>query len=177
MAEEGTIPQMRERIEELNKVVAKKDAELSALQGEVRKFSARDAFREAGYAPQHGDLYAAQAGDELDLTADSITTFADQYGLSPVAQATQPDPEPKSVDGGDGGDPDPNAALASFATGGSGAGEGGQPSATQKMSKDDWRALQKTDPVAAGRALREGRVSMREDNFWLNEGSRVSGAR
>lgn len=177
MAEDGTIPQMRERIEQLNKEVAKRDAEIASLNGEVRKFSARDAFREAGYAPQHGDLYAAQAGDELDLTPDSITTFADQYGLSPVAAATTAEPEPDLVEGGDGGEADPDAELASFSTGGSGAGEGGQPSATQKMSKEDWRSLQKTDPVAAGRALREGRVAMREDNFWLNEGARVSGSR
>lgn len=172
MPEESTIPQMRERIDELNNAVKAKEDEINSLRGEVRKFSARDAFREAGYAPQHGDLYAAQAGEKLDLDPGKITEFADQFNLTPVAAST-PDPEPDLVDEGAGGDADPDAGLANFASGGSGAGEGGQPSASQKMSKDDWRALQKTDPVAAGQALRQGRVDLREDNFWLNEGARV----
>ena len=157
-----TIPQMRERIEAQNKELKTLRARSTELEAETRRLQARDAFRDAGYHPKHGDLYAAQH-PEGDISPDGIAGFAQEYNLAPVTPPPAPAPAP-----GEAGTSAPaETALASMARGGSRPGEGGQPPAGQadrSMTRDAWLELMKSDPAAARKAVQDGRVQIRKDN-------------
>lgn len=154
-----TIPQMRERIDAQNKELKRLRDENSKYGAETRRLQARDAFREAGYQPVHGDLFAAQY-PEGEIAPDSIAGFAQTYGLTPVAPK-EPAPEGEAETGAPA-----ERALAGMSRSGSRPGEGGLPPTTtdRSMTRDDWLALSKSDPAAARKAVKEGRVQIRKDN-------------
>jgi hypothetical protein len=156
-----TIPQMRERIEAQNKELASLRKSNSELGVEVRKMQARDAFRSAGFKAVHGDLYAAQY-PEGEMSADSIAAFAKEYGLA--AEEAQAAAEPQEEEAETGAKT--GAALSGMSRSGSRPGDGGQPAAgaDKTMTRQEWVELSKSDPVAARKAVREGRVQIRKDN-------------
>jgi len=153
MGNEDTIPQMRERIDQQNE-------QLRKLEADNRKLIARETFREAGLKPEHGDLFAAQDA-KSDITVDTVKAFATQFGLveeeAPVEDTPAPAETGASAD----------EALTQMSSGGSGAGEGGAASTKQRMTRDEWTELSKTDPAAARQALLEGQVQLRKDNFYV----------
>jgi hypothetical protein len=153
---EESVPQMRERIEDQNK-------ELNQLRADNRKLSAREAFRDAGLNPAHGDLFAAQAV-KGDITVETAKAFAEQFGLStesPEKSTTDQETPAAKTD-----EPD-DSALSNMSGGGSGVGGIGAATATPKLTRDEWIELQKSDPAAARQALLEGRVQLRADNFYV----------
>lgn len=154
MADE-TIPQMRDRID-------KQNDELNVLRGELRQYQARDAFRAADLDPKFGDLFAAQADAKAEITPDAVKEFAVQYNLTPVPVEQTEVAEEQPAESSEPAD----TALASMSSGGT-AGSGGAATAGNRMTRDDWVQLQTTDPVAARQALLEGRVELREDNFYV----------
>jgi hypothetical protein len=150
---------MRERIDAQNKELKRLREEGSTLRAETRRLQARDAFREAGFQPVHGDLFAAQ-NPEGDIAPDAIVGFAQTYGLTPVAPK-EPAPEGEAEKG-----VPAERALAGMSRSGSRPGEGGQPPASndRSMTRDAWLELAKSDPAAARKAVQEGRVQIRKDN-------------
>lgn len=156
-----TIPQMRERIDALQKEKGKLQEDLVSTRLEVKTLQARDLFRESGYRREHADLFVKTNPEVEEITEDAVAAFVKDYGLSPVQQeesTTKQDEE-------GGGTPD-DVDLATLARGGSRAGAGGQQQATddQTMTREEWRSLHKSDPVAARQAYAQGRVALREDN-------------
>jgi hypothetical protein len=167
---EETIPQMREQIDNLTKSNKDLISSNEKLVSENRGFAARDAFRDEGYAANHGDLYAA-ANPEGDITTDGVNEFAGQFNLQKI------EPESKgsgsddgSDEGGDDtdGDAPGSTALADMQRGSSSSGDGSGGAGPEKMTQAEWQALHQTDPAAAKEAVRQGRVVISKDNPWLD---------
>lgn len=158
MADE-TVPQMRDRIE-------KQNTEIRELRQSNRQLMARETFRDAGLKPEYGDLFAAQADDKTEINTDTAKAFAEQYGLSPavVEEAAQEVEQQEETGASD------DAVLAGMSSGGTTAGEGGAATTGPSMTRQDWIELQKSDPAAAQQALMQGRVQLREDNFYVQRG-------
>lgn len=168
MATEETIPQMRERIDQLKSEKQALEASLADKSSELRLFMSRDAFREAGYAASHGELFAAQ-NPEGEIKPEAVREFAQKYGLNPVQQGSAPAVEETSGDDAGEQEPqettDPGQALGTFPSGGSRPGADSAAGAgTRKMTKDELRELQKSNPAAARQALVEGRVQFSGPN-------------
>lgn len=160
MAEE-TIPQMRERIETLEKQVKTLESVKTDLGKENRTLKARELARDQGYDPTHGELFAASS--DGDITADGLSEFAGRYGLTPT-QSGSADSAPaeaeKSVE-------DDAGSLESMSRAGSSAGS---PAAAgpgaDMMTRQEYNDLAKSNPAAAKEAVAAGRVTLRADNPW-----------
>ena len=152
-----TIPQMRERIDSLTKQVKGLETDKTSLQGQLKARDARDAFAGQGFKAKLGDLYVSQ-NPEGDLSPEAVTEWATELGFSVESTDTSGTEDTSGTAG--------NADLALLAGGGSGAGAGGAEGADRSpLTIDEWKTLQRTDPVAAKAAL--SRVQVSPDNPWL----------
>lgn len=167
MSDEGTtIPQMRERISELEKTVKASEDKAAAAESKARLFEARDAFREAGYNPKHAELYV-KTSTEGDITQENVATFADEYGLAPAGEGTAGTGETNEGAGEGEENGASEAGMSGMGRAGSGSGEGGAASAgNEPMTHDDWMKLNKENPAAAREAARKGRVELSEGNYY-----------
>jgi hypothetical protein len=164
---EETIPQMRERIEQLEKQNKELAKLVPTLQTENRVLKARDVFSGQGLAPEVAELYATQF-PEGEITVESVTEFATKYGLGQTKTAdpvTDPTPD---AGGGNAPTVAPGAeALGALSRGGSRAGEGGAgASSTEPMTRVEWQGLYARDPAAAKAAVASGRVQISKDNVY-----------
>lgn len=152
---EETIPQMRETIEALQKQNKAYEGTIAELRGQLRVRDAREAFRQAGYNPKHGDLFAKDNPGDGEITAEMVADYARTWDLAPAASKSDGSAEEETTtDGGQGTD-----TLSSMSRSGTRAGEGGGGYSTERsMTRQEWMELQATDPVAASAALRQGRV-------------------
>lgn len=167
---EETIPQMREQIDNLNKSNKDLTSSNETLTKTNRGLLARDAFRDEGYAANHGDLYAA-ANPEGDITADAVNEFAGQFNLAKVEPGKMDAGSDDGSDaGGDGASTDApgSTALGDMGRGGSSSGDGSGGSTPEQMTIAEWQALMQSDPVAGREAQRQGRVAVSNDNPWLD---------
>lgn len=164
MSEETNVVEMRKTIERLSKEKSELSTQVGHLQGEVRGYQAADAFREAGYNPAQGELFAAM-NPEGEITVEAVAKFAEEKGL-PALEST---PE-SSTDTQDSTsvDADNSANLASMAGGGSRGGDGGAGGANvETLTRQQWQSLHMTDPAAAKQALASGRVEISKDNVFI----------
>lgn len=155
---EETIPQMREAIEAANKRVKELEDTVSSKDQELRVRDAREAFRDAGYNPKHGDLFANDPNQNGEITAEAVAAYADQWDLAPASVDGKQD---ASAEEGDstGDQDDSSDTFSSMDRSGTRAGDGGGGSSTeQSLTRQEWMELQASDPVAASQALRQGRV-------------------
>jgi hypothetical protein len=164
---EETIPQMRDQIDTLNKANKDLAAEAVRLAGENRGFAARDAFRDEGYAANHGDLYAA-ANPEGDITADGVNEFASQFNLPKVDVVASTEGDEGSEGEGDQSSTEGvgSTDLADMARGGSRPGESAGGASSESMTSAEWQVLMQTDPAAGKEAVRQGKVQISKDNPW-----------
>lgn len=155
------IPQMRERIDQLEKALKGLEKSNEELTSTNLTLQAREVARGQGYSPSVGDLFAKAVGGEP--TAEALAQFADTHGLKPAEAASAS--TDASSDGDGSGDSGASTALASMSGGSSTSGSGGQQTTGSKtMTRQDYNDLHKSDPVAARQALMEGRVELRSDN-------------
>lgn len=172
---EETIPQMRERINKLEKSEKELQSQNADLSKEVTTLKARDTFREQGYPASYGDLFAGQS-DGSEVTVEAVQTFIEQYGLAPGDSPATGD---GSTDEGDlESDQQPSGSedLALLARGGSRAGEGGTgSSASETLTRAEYLDLARNDPAAAKVAVSQGRVQVSRDNPYVPSQGRVSG--
>ena len=165
---EETVPQMRERIDQLEKQNRELGKLVPGLQTENRVLKARDVFGAEGFAPEGGELYAAQ-NPEGEITSESVAEFATKYNfgkagapVEPVADAETEAEEksaPKAAPGA--------AELGALSRGGSRAGEGGAgASSTEPMTRAEWQSLYARDPAAAKAVVASGRVQISKDNVF-----------
>lgn len=168
---EETIPQMRDALDSAGKKVNKLETDLADSHKENRRLTAREAFAEAGYKRDFGDLFAS-ADVEGEITEESVQSFAKQFDLQPnAADGTEGDPD----DGGDESDPDDSGSLSSMSRAGSRAGDGGQQSTgKQTMTRQEWNELNVRDPNAARKALEDGRVLIRADNPYVEDAGKTN---
>jgi len=158
MAEE-TIPQMRERIETLEKQLKSATSDQEGLRSENRLLKARDVFREQGYDPVHGELFANST--DGDITAEAVDEFAGKYGLVTTTPDDDGSANNEASVEDDAGD------MASMSRAGSGAGSGGAAGPTgNTMTRQEYMELAKSNPAAAKEAVAAGRVQLRADNPW-----------
>lgn len=166
MSEEMDIPELRKDRDKAWAKVKQLEEQLAETSGRVRLFEAREAFTEAGLKPKHADLFVATHPD-ASLDADEITKFAKEYGLEPVTT----EEAASEGKGADKKEPVGSKDLSLMSRSGSRSGEGGtagvQPPA---MTRQEWEELLITDRSAAEKALREGRVQIRKDNFYAHKG-------
>lgn len=160
---EETIPEMRETIERLQKERASLVKDNTKLQSDLHIRDAREAFRSGGYDPRHGDLFAAK-NPEAEITEENVATFADEWNLAAVSVKSTSESEENSADLADDG----TDALSAMGSGGTSTGEGGASgTATQKMTRSEWKKLMITDPASAKAAVASGKVEISGDNPWL----------
>lgn len=156
--EENNIPQMRETIERLSKEKAGLEKTVAEQATSLRVIEAKDAFRDAGYNPNNGSLYAAMSPDG-DITAEAVTTFATEQGLVPVEASTQESTE--EAGSSTSVAPEESAKLAAMSGSSSRAGEGGAGGASpEALTRDEWKQLYVTDPTAAKQAIASGQVEI-----------------
>ncbi len=163
---EETIPQMRDQIDALTKTNKELVGSNEELTLSNRGFQARDAFREAGYAANHGDLYAA-ANPDGDITDDGVNEFADQFNLSKtettvVKEGEEGGSEGEGEETSEGGES--TTALADMARGGSSAGDSAGGVKPESMTRAEWQVLMQTDPAAGKEAVRQGKVLISKDS-------------
>lgn len=159
---EQTIPEMRERIDALDKANKKLEGDLKVQVQTNRTLQAKEVFRDKGFDPKHGELFATTNPDG-DITGEAVEAFVEQWSLS-AAKETPATEETAPVEGTEQGAPSTASTnLAGMNGGGSGPGGGGQPAVeATTLTKDQWHELNRTDPVAAREAL--SRVELRKDN-------------
>ena len=165
MSEETNIPQMRETIERLSKDKAGLETQVKEQAVALRVHAASDAFRGAGYNPNHGKLYAA-VNPEGEITAETVVAFAEEQTLSPVDSDTQKETD----DGGEATSEvkDGSEALSGMAGSGSRAGDGGAGGAqVETLTRQAWQQLYAEDPAAAQAAVASGRVEISRDNVYV----------
>ena len=168
---EGVVEQ-RERIDTLNETVQGLEGDLAKEVAKVRVFEARDIARGADLPPEYGDLLAADVERQID--ADSMTEFAAKYNLvpGPTAKIDEGGEASEDLEGKTAETPEAqgSAQLAQMAGGSSSAGEGGQGGQpNQKMTRQEWIQLMKSNPAAAAEALRQGRVIVDPSNPYLDQ--------
>lgn len=161
-----TVPQMRERIDQQNEQLKAKEQELAELKAQLRTSNARELFREQGLSPKHAELFAA-TNPEGELTPEAVQEFATSYGLATPAD----EPSEAAEAPQEGTTEDPGEGLSAFSGAGSQgqAGEAATPRKT-KLTRDEWKALQKSDPAAAKNALLNGQVELNPNNFYVRSG-------
>jgi hypothetical protein len=151
---EETIPQMRDQIDSQAKQIKTLEGTNAELGKDLRTRDAREAFRDAGYNPKHGDLYADK-NPSGDITQELVASFAGDWDLSPLSDDSDSSDEGDgTTDAGDGSD-----ALSSMDRSGSRAGDGGDGVSNQKLlTRQEWAEMKVSDPAQAAAALNQGRV-------------------
>ena len=172
MSEEMTVPDLREAFDRLTKDKKGLLQEVEDLTKRVRVGEAKDAFREAGYTPANGALFAAINPDG-EITADAVTAFATEQGLTPLVTGS----EAKEQEGDTtSDDKDGSKALAALAGSGSRAGDGGAGGATaDTLTRQEWQQLYADDPAAGKAAITSGRVEISRDNVYAKNTSLPKG--
>ena len=166
---EETIPELREaRDQAVTDAKAERSSRIKA-EGKVRQLEAREAFDAAGYEKGHGELFVA-VNPEAEFTAEAIKAFVDENNLPARAssETSETKEESEQESGGEGkeqGEATKETKLGDMGGGGSGAGGGGQQStADDLLTTQEWADLKKSNPGAAEKAVKEGRVKLRTDN-------------
>lgn len=161
MAEE-TIPQMRERIEALEKQVKSLSGDKDTLNAENRTLKAREFARDQGYDPVHGELFATSTDSEI--TAEGLNDFATKFGLNPTT--TEVTKETTSTE-----ESVEESAPGMESMSRAGSGPGTTPAAgvgSDILTRQEYMALAQSNPAAAKEAVAAGRVQLRADNPWVN---------
>lgn len=162
MSDETNVSQMRDTIERLSKEKAGLEKSVAEQAKAIRVYEAADAFREAGYKPAAGKLFAAMH-PEGEITADAVVAFADEQGLPAASTSTQEVTEEARNETSEAAKQ--AEGLSQMAGSGSRGGDGGAGSATAKsLTRQEWQVLHQTDPVAARQAVASGRVEISRDN-------------
>ena len=152
--------------------------------GKLQKTNADLATENRTLKAQGFGLSEAQAkvfvsSNPEDVSKEAVDTFVKTLGLTvPGTEgAAEPKtaesaPAPASAQGGATNESSTsNQGMALMGQAGSTGGDGGQPTAgTEYLSTAQLSELQKKDPQAAAKAIREGRVRFSEDNFYVTAG-------
>jgi hypothetical protein len=167
VSEELDIPELRKDRDKAWAKVKQLEEQLVTESGRVRLFEAREAFAEAGLKSKHADLFVATHPD-AELDKEVIMKFADEYGLVP-----EPTPAPSGEGEEKKGETKGSKDLSLMSRSGSRAGEGGSAGIQPPpMTREEWEALLISDRSAAEKALHEGRVQIRKDNFYAQHNRR-----
>lgn len=163
---EETVPQMRERIEALEKETADAKKAAADSQSRARLFEARDAFRSKGLKSEYAELFLG--AHDGDITADAVEGFVSKYGFQPESAPTPPADESSNTATNVLG----SSALSALARAGSAPGSGGQQTpGDEAITREDWNELNKKDPAAARAVLAKGGVQIRKDNIYAQKSS------
>ncbi len=160
MADEETIPQMRETIDRLKKENRTAEKTITEQAGELRVRDAREAFRAQDLNPRHGDLFASQE-PESDINAETVTAFAEAWNLG-AAGAGDSDTD----EGDDTSEVTDGSEDLSTMSGGSSAAGDQIPSGDEieLMPRDEWVQLSITDPARAKQIAASGRGAISADH-------------
>jgi hypothetical protein len=175
MAETTDIRELRESQEKYKEEHEKSQAALAQAQTENRILKAQLL---GGLNETQAKAFAtATAGAEV--TAESVKSWSEGMGIGAATPEPAKDPAPtkteseapKEASGEAGESSETNKGLALVGNAGSKAGEGGQLTpGTEMLNSAQLTELAKTDPVAADKALREGRVRFSKENFYVQSG-------
>ncbi len=161
---EETVPQMRERIEALEKQAKDATTAAQAAESRARLFEARDAFRTKGLKPEYAELFLG--AHQGDITPDAVDGFVDKFGFQPESTPPPADDSAKGAET----NPPASSTLSAFSRAGSSVGEGGQQTpGTTTMTREDWNELNKKDRGAARAVLARGGVQIRKDNIYAQK--------
>lgn len=172
MADTPDIRELRQSYETLKAAGERDQTELAELRAENQILKAQ------GFGLNEAQARAfAQANPET-VTAETVQDWAKGLGLNLTPAPTQTSPPtaaPPMTTEPTSGQPSvqspPNPGMTLIGGAGTRAGDGGQlPTGTEMMTTDELTQLARTDPVAAEKAIREGRVQLSENNFYVKAG-------
>lgn len=165
---------------ELREAYDRQVAENQQLQREFKTFRAEVTFKDNGLTEKHAQLFLA-ANPDAEITPETVSTFAAEYGLQPAAAATPqaqlpeghlpPDGSPPAVERtlADGPQRPIDASLASL------QGAAGTPAASFAsaqpaiMSQNEFQKLLESNPQEAAKAYAEGRAPRNEANVQADQ--------
>lgn len=175
---EETIPQMRERIDRLEKSEKDLKSQNGDLSKENTKLKARDLFREAEYPAAYGDLFAGQIEGSDEVTPEAVQTFIESYDLSKDGSPATGDSSTDDEGNSESEQKEKNVeGLELLSRSGSRSGEGGTgSSSSETLTREEYMDLARNDPNAAKVAVSQGRVQVSRDNPYVPSQGRVSGA-
>lgn len=153
MTEENQTPQapaeLREAYERAEARATEAETAAQSAQSELREFKAQTLFGNE----KHAELFL-KANPEAEITAESVSSFRDEYGLT-VGEAPPAAEPPKE---------DPGAGLETLGEAAQGGTSGGGPAAQPKMSAQDFEKLLEENPQAAAAAYIDGTAPRNELN-------------
>lgn len=163
MSAEETIPQMRDRIDAQNKQLAG----LRKQNQELRTAAAEAVFEQQGYNPRHAELFVNQTAEQGTVpTPETVAAFAGEWDLAKPQLESEQSSAPAETEEAEEQPVDqqtPGSALAPMSRSGSSEGAGAGGAGTEKMTRQEWIQLSKTDKGAADTALRQGKVQLSGD--------------
>lgn len=175
MATDEAIQNLKDQVERLEKALEAEQSKVQELTtstetlGTVNKtLEAKGLFVDLGLSPKQAALFVRGLEPGAEVTKEAVLAFAQEYDLSAESSDSGSEGEEGA---GQSAPPVGNAPLSTMAQAGSRPGQASQGGAgTGSLTRDEWQALHKENPAAAGEALRQGRVQLREDNFYRQTG-------
>jgi hypothetical protein len=165
VTETGTPAEARDHIANLEKDLTKTKASLETALTVNKGFQAKEVFATAGFESNLADLYVS-ANPEGKLSPEAATEWAKGFGFVPKTKETKE----IEAEGGTETVTDGSEQLADMGRGGSSPGGAGQPPpAKDTMSRTEWQQLYTRDPVAAKKAVADGKVEIRGDNPYAKD--------
>jgi len=152
LSNEESIPNLREALDKATSDKNTLQDQFNEVSGELKGMKAKEAFRAGGFQDSHAELFL-KANPEAEINNDTVTEFVTSYNLTP-----QSAPVEQSAGLTDIGKVADNSSPAVIGTAEAG-----------KMTKQQYKKLQVSDPTLAHEALLKGNVQMREDNYVANQ--------
>jgi ribosomal protein L12E/L44/L45/RPP1/RPP2 len=173
MAENTNVRELGEQYETQKALLEKTQKELAEERATNRVLKAQG----FGLNEAQAKVFA-QANPGVEVTADAVKSFSESLGIGTAPPAPKQEPAPATTPStsqqsttGEPAKPETNPGMALIGGASGRAGDGGQlPAGTERLTTAALTELAKTDPVAADRALREGRVEFSKDNFYVRSG-------
>ncbi len=173
MASEESVENLKGHVKELESALdtaSKENDTLTEgnreLNTENRTLRAEGLFRARDLPSSQAALFVA-SNPEVDITDEAVDEFVETYKLAPVSE--EGGSEEKSTAGKSETSKE-GEGLESMSGAGTRPGEGGKSSTPGSITKDEYKALHKENPAAARQALQQGRVELRPDNYWVQQG-------
>lgn len=147
---------------ELRRAYDQLQTDFKKLSADHRNLVATTTFKEAKLDPRHAELFLKVHGDEA-ITPEAAAKFAEDYGLTPVAEETPTTPPPVAA---------PThqqlGSMSGAGTPGSGLSPPGSP-VGQKLTQAQFAKMLESDKDGAIRAYAEGRVEHAPGNPLVRE--------
>lgn len=131
----------------------------AAEQG-LRTLKAEVLFDKSGLNAKHAELFL-KSNPEADVTAEAVSTFADEYGLVPAAGGEDPPSKPT--------EPPVDAGLAALGGAAQTASSGAAPAAKPQVTAEEFDRILQENPAKAAELYVRGQAPRNAANVQARE--------